>query len=151
MHKARTPWSMKDVLVGIGLNVAAIVLLTVVVRQVLLFLGLPQGEQPPGLPTTAIDNLSLLAPVWIICVKWRGGTLADLGLLKPTTRGLVIGASLGIIFFALSSALFMALANTNQLSVAYAAPPSDEAWFPLATVFLAGLVTPFCEELFYRG
>ena len=160
----RVTWTIRDIVVGLLLSVAAVIVLQIVIIGPALAMGYDSKDSLVlglALVTTLLWNLILVGLVYWLVTR-RGGDWANLGLRPPwpnqpwpiskvgalVTGGLVSmwfvqGAYLGII----NAAGLDGLLPDEQ----FPAEIFDAWWLVVLLGFAVVLFAPISEELFFRG
>ncbi|PWE17744.1 hypothetical protein DDZ18_08810 [Marinicauda salina] len=99
---------------------------------------------------------ALLFAIWLILARRREIGWAGLGLRSVRPGWLAIGAGLGLVFVATGLALVKMMMAALPAWAAFSGPPfafGDASSFAVQAGFLAMTlaVTPFAEEVFFRG
>lgn len=117
------------------------------------------GERlPPGVLVFGQLNkaVALMAALWLVGLKLKGAAWADVGLRPVAGRWILIGAGFGLLFFVTGVLLVKAViafmpgwAGLTRAPFAFdgTGAPSMLALY-LALTFA---ITPFVEEVFFRG
>lgn len=149
------PWGVTDALIGFAIVACGSL-------GSLLFLGLLLGslERQVGGVTTAVLFLLqvfMVAAVWLLAVRWRGASLASLGLGTASLRWHVI---VGWAAFALTVSILAGIAYqgiVSGLGIESLEPSPvperllGEGIVRTITVGILVAVGPLAEEVFFRG
>ncbi|MFB2555386.1 CPBP family intramembrane glutamic endopeptidase [Herbiconiux liangxiaofengii] len=142
-------WGLVDVFAGVIAFVLLSSVATLIARQ-------PGVAVSPwavfGIEQVIGGWLPLVAVV-LVASRWRGrGRLRDDFGLRFEPLDLAIGILAGIVlrFAAVGTAELVRVASGTPAG-AFSGGVGDPVWFVLTAVLAASLVTPFVEELFFRG
>ena len=149
------PWGITDALIGFAIVACGSL-------GSLLFLGLLLGslERQVGGVTTAVLFLLqvfMVAAVWLLAVKWRGASLASLGLGTANLRWHVIlgWAALALTVSILAGIAYQAIVSGLGIESLEPSPVPErllgEGIVRMFTVGILVAVGPLAEEVFFRG
>ncbi len=121
---------------------------------------LPEGEEVTApvaaLVTSLMLGLIIIAVVWFLAMRLRGGSLSSLGLTRPRVPGMRASLlTLGVIVASLGATATYSLLVQNFGPDILMPPDQGDIVFPgaaaLLTFIVLALWTPLTEEIFFRG
>ena len=99
-----------------------------------------------------IQNGAVLGAVAFVLIRVRGMTWESLGLRPPRLHWIVGAAIFGVILVATIEGIERLFGISIGRVIAWLIAPEGFTWLGLfGTITLIGLLTPFCEELYFRG
>ncbi len=149
------PWGITDALIGFAIVACGSL-------GSLLFLGLILGslERQAGGVTTAVLfllHVLMVAAVWLLAVRWRGASLASLGLGTANLRWPVIvgWAALALTVSILAGIAYQGIVSGLGIESLEPSPIPErllgEGIVRTLTVGILVVVGPLAEEVFFRG
>ncbi len=149
------PWGITDALIGFAIVACGSL-------GSLLFLGLILGSlerQAGGVTTAVLFLLQVLmfAAVWLLAVRWRGASLASLGLGTANLRWPVIvgWAALALTVSILAGIAYQGIVSGLGIESLEPSPVPErllgEGIVRTLTVGILVVVGPLAEEVFFRG
>ena len=149
------PWGITDALIGFAIVACGSL-------GSLLFLGLLLGslERQAGGVTTAVLFLLqvlMVAAVWLLAVRWRGASLASLGLGTANLRwSVIVGwAALALTVSILAGIAYQGIVAGLGIESLEPSPVPErllgEGIVRMFTVGILVVVGPLAEEVFFRG
>jgi membrane protease YdiL (CAAX protease family) len=163
-RRVNVPWSIRDVLLGIGV-VIGLVLVTILLLEMIANVTGQDDDWttsgdllgfPMAMALAILLETFFLGPVIYFAVLRRGAILRQIGFVKPQGRrpylvaiaAWLVGVAALIVWSLLTEALGIDLFKIPE-------PPAelvDFSGIKLALpLIVIGLFGPFCEEVFFRG
>ena len=154
-----TPLRGWDLVSILGLSIGAIHLSPLVVQVFIIGLQLRQDDIVLVgiiLTTIGLQAVAMIASVYLVAIRWRGLSWADLGMVTVSRtwflRALQLAAFTIVLTVIVNSLITIVLGRTPPNPQLNVVAPAGFIWFGLiGMLIMTGLAAPVAEELVFRG